>query len=131
MAHPHEETLRRWYDAHTGRDMEKVGEVFAEDVVWHFAGRGPFAGDHRGRDELFAIFEGLHDRCDSVDLEVHDVLANDQHGVALLEITKRREGKEVTSKIVHVFNFDGGKIVEMWDHPFDVYQEDELLASAT
>ncbi len=57
MAHPNEELLRRGYDAFTKGDMEAVNELFADDIVWHNAGRDQFAGDYHGKDEVFGLLE--------------------------------------------------------------------------
>jgi ketosteroid isomerase-like protein len=46
MAHPNEELARRGYDAFARGDMDTLRELFDPEIVWHFPGRSPLAGDH-------------------------------------------------------------------------------------
>jgi ketosteroid isomerase-like protein len=61
-------------------------------------------------------------------LEVHDILANDEHGVALVIGSGERNGTSFRSPDVHTFHFRGGKVVEFWDSPLDQYEVDEFWA---
>src|SRR5206468_3831925 len=50
MAHPNAEVARRATEALSRRDIEGFLSLHADDVVVHFPGRGPMAGDYRGKD---------------------------------------------------------------------------------
>ena len=50
------ETVRRDYEAFNAADMKTLTELFDENAVWHSPGRGPLAGDHQGREAVFAQF---------------------------------------------------------------------------
>jgi ketosteroid isomerase-like protein len=94
MGNPNEDLLRQGYDAFGRGDMEWLNEHFADDIVWHVPGQNPFAGNHRGKEAVFALFAKQMELTDgSLRLEIHDVLANDEHGVALATVTATREGK--------------------------------------
>lgn len=58
--------------------------------------------------------------------DVHDVLANDDHGVGLTTASAQRGGKTWSDNQVNVFHFEGGKISEFWNHPSNVYAKDEF-----
>ena len=38
-------------------DMAALNELFADDIVWHAAGRNQVAGTFRGKDEVFGTFQ--------------------------------------------------------------------------
>ncbi len=96
--------------------------LFHGDVVWHLPGRHPMSGDHHGRD---AVLEAMR-YFDGVNVEVHDVIASDEHAVALLRATGRREGKEYDALEVDVFHISDGKIAEFWSFSEDQRVTDEF-----
>lgn len=54
--------------------------LFSTDVVWHVPGDRPISGVHRGRDAAFAaLAKTVELRGGSFKIELHDVLANDEH----------------------------------------------------
>jgi len=48
-------------------------------------------------------------------VELHDVLADDDHTVALLRCTAQRDGKTLDMNYARVFHISGGKITEAWE----------------
>jgi ketosteroid isomerase-like protein len=128
MAHPNEERLREGYAAFQRGDMEALrNEYLAEDIVWHTPGRSPVAGDFRGIDDVLASFGRLFELSGGTfAVELHDVLANDDHTVALGVSRAQREGKTLESRYAHVTHFRDGKIAESWLHPEDLYADDEF-----
>jgi ketosteroid isomerase-like protein len=125
--HPNVELLRKGYQAYSGGDMETLNELFADDVEWHVAGRSQLAGNYHGKDEVFALFGKIVELSGgTARFEVHDVLANDEHGVALVTGSASREGRDFTGKDVHTFHIRDGKVVEFWDSPLDQYAIDEF-----
>jgi ketosteroid isomerase-like protein len=125
--HPNVELLRKGYQAYSRGDMETINELFADDVEWHVAGRSQLAGNYHGKDEVFGFFGKIIELSGgTARFEVHDVLANDEHGVALVTGSASREGRDFTGKDVHTFHIRDGKVVEFWDSPLDQYAIDEF-----
>ena len=90
--------------------------MFAEDVVWHTPGRNPLSGDCEGRDATLASFEKEFELSGGTyTVEVHDVLANDNHTVALLRSTAQRDARTLDMNYVLIFHIDDGKITEGWE----------------
>lgn len=128
MAHPNEDLVRRGYDAFMAGDMETLNELFADDIVWHAPGRNALSGDHRGKDAVFAVFAKLAELTGGTfKLEIHDVLANDEHVVVLARSTAERDGKRLDDNGVQVFHVSDGKVTEQWLHPGDVYASDAFF----
>ena len=127
--HPNVERLRKGYNAYSTGDMAVLNDLFAEDILWHIAGRSQLSGDYKGRDAVFGFFGKLMELSGGTSsLEVHDLLANDEHGVALVTGSGERNGKSFRGADVHTFHFRDGKVVEFWDSPLDQYEADEFWA---
>lgn len=113
QVHPNVEVFRRTYDAFTSGDTAKLAEFFAEDVVWHTPGDNLVAGDFHGREAAFASFGREFELSGGTYRPtIRDVLANDDHTVALMHVTAAREGKKLDMDYVLVFDIADGKIVE-------------------
>jgi ketosteroid isomerase-like protein len=52
-------------------------------------------------------------------VEVHDILANDDHNVTLVTESATRNGKTFSGQAVHVSHMRDGKIAEYWDAEVD------------
>lgn len=127
--HPNVELLRKGYEAYSSGDIETINELFADDIEWHVGGRNQISGDYHGKEEVFGFFGKLMELSGgTARLEVHDVLANDEHGVALVVNTASREGREIRSNDAHTFHIRDGKVVEFWDAAVDQYAVDEFWA---
>jgi uncharacterized protein len=130
MAHPSEELIRRGFEAFSKGDAEAFAALLADDVVFHFPGRGPLAGDHRGKDQVLAtVAKQAELTGGTFRVELHDVLANDEHAVALNVARAERGGRSWEDNAVLVFHIRDGKISEFWLHPGDQYAGDEFFLS--
>ena len=113
--HPNVELTRRGYEAFAKGDLVALSELFADDVTWHVAGVGPLSGTYRGRDEVFGFFGRLaEETAGTFRLDVHDVLANDEHSVALCTLSASRRGKSVEVPVANVTHVRDGKVTEFW-----------------
>lgn len=120
MAHPNEDLLRRGYQAFAEGDMQTMDEVFDDEIVWHVPGNNPLSGDYNGKQEVFGFFGKVNELADSFTLELHDVLANEEHGVALTWAKGERAGKTLEGQLVQVFHInENGRVTESWSHSFD------------
>ena len=114
--HPNVALVRRAMQAMNEMDMSKAGEemaivdaFMADDIVWHEIGR---AEPRRGKDELRATMGEAGDLTISYDL--HDVIANDDHAIALGTATATRGGKTLVYRTAEIFHIRDGKAVERW-----------------
>ncbi|HYU57619.1 MAG TPA: nuclear transport factor 2 family protein [Actinomycetota bacterium] len=129
MAHPNEELARRGYAAFSSGDMDALNELLADDIKWHVGGRSQLTGEYEGKEAVFGLFARLVELTGgSFKVDLHDVLANDEHTVGLIHATADREGKHLDDNGVQVFHVRDGKITEAWLHPGDAYASDEFFA---
>ncbi len=128
MTHPNEQVVRDYLRAFSGRDLDRVAEFIADDIVIHFPGRNPISGEKRGKEDVLSFFRGMMQRAGvgGEPPDVHDVLANDEHVVVLA--TRKIAG--IDASVAVVYHFSGGKITEVWWHERDQYAVDEALAAA-
>ena len=127
MAHPNEDLMKKGYEAFGSGDLDAVRELFADDIVWHVPGRSPLAGDYKGKEEVLGFLAKTMEMTGGTfKLDVHDVMAGDEHGVALTTATAEREGKRLSNRAVQVVHIRGGKLTESWFHPEDQYAVDEF-----
>jgi ketosteroid isomerase-like protein len=127
MAHPNEDLIRRGYVAFGTGDIKTLGELFADDLVWHVGGRSSITGDYKGKSEVFGFFAQLAKQTGGTfRVDVHDVLANDEHVVALVKLTAEREGKTLSDNGAQVYHVRGGRVTESWFHPADQYSGDQF-----
>ncbi|HEX3245605.1 MAG TPA: nuclear transport factor 2 family protein [Chloroflexota bacterium] len=122
-------TVRRGYELFNSGNLDELGQIFAEDVVWHAGGRGRLGGDKNGREATFAYFGQLGQLSGgSFRAELHDIVANDEHVVGLHTSTAQRGGKALNVKEALVFHLRDGKVVEAWEHQDDSQTSDEFWA---
>ncbi|MGH2677965.1 MAG: nuclear transport factor 2 family protein, partial [Actinomycetota bacterium] len=57
VEHPGVERARASIEAFNRGDMGALSEFYADDVLWHVAGKHGLSGDYKGRDELIAYFK--------------------------------------------------------------------------
>lgn len=127
MGHPNEELVRKGYAAFLSGDMATMDQLLADDIVWHAPGRNQLSGTFNGKQEVFASFQKVFELTGGTfGLEIHDVLANDEHAVVLVRATGERDGKKLDDKSVQVFHMKDSKVVEEWLHPGDLYATDEF-----
>ena len=115
--HPNVALVRRALQAMTEQDMSKaqqemaiVDAFMADDIVWHEIGR---AEPRRGKDELRAAMMGGAQNYSSA-YEIHDVVANDDHAIALGSATATRGDATLTYRTAEIFHIRDGKAVERW-----------------
>jgi uncharacterized protein len=116
--HPNEQLVRKAYTAFTDCDTDTLRQVLSEAIVFRIPGNSPMAGEYRGRDTVFGYLGKLMDRSGGTwHLDVHDVIANEDHVVGLIIQSGTREDHQTTFRSVHVWHSDGSQLTELWEYP--------------
>ena len=126
--HPNITLWRKGQEAFSRRDMDVVSEVFSEDVVYHFPGTHRFAGDHTGMNSVVQFFVRLISEANVQITEVHSVMADDDHVVALVRATANRGDEQLSFDQANIYHVADGKITEAWLLPADPFALDDLLS---
>ena len=107
--HPNAAKYREVTEAFMAGNLEAMNEYVADNVEWWYIG-----GDTplRGKQALVEMYQSLGDTEIKVDL--HDVIANDTHVVALVEATATRGGKTLKYRTAEIHDVKDGKITHRW-----------------
>jgi len=124
------EIMRKGYAAFSRGDMEMLrNELFTPDIVWHQGGKNQTSGDYRGADAVIGLFGQLFQLTDGTfKVEVHDLLASEDHVVVLARVDATRAGKTLQhGEYSHICHFRDGKLSEAWVVDVDPYELDEFF----
>ena len=107
MEHPNAIAVRKLLAAMETGDLEAMDAGVTDDIVWHEIG----GETKRGKAALRA--EGTGADYD-ITFKVHDVVANDDHTIALGEATATRGDKPLNYRTAEIYHMKDGKIAERW-----------------
>lgn len=126
--HPNAALVRRGYEAFNTADMETLTEIFDESASWHTPGRGPLAGDHVGRDAVFAQFGRYGGRTGGTFRAALQRVLTDDDGrvVGIHHNTAERDGKTLDVHCSIVFEIKDGRCVSGREYVYDLYAWDEF-----
>lgn len=118
--HPDAAVVRSAYEALSRGDMATFADLLHEDIVWHESAAG-MEGDYRGRDETLAFLAKVFQESglEMTSMEIHDVLASDDHVVIMHEDAMTMAGRRHTAKYVDVYHVRDHKLVEHWHLALD------------
>ena len=60
-------------------------------------------------------------------LDVHDILANDMHGIVLVTVHAERDGRRLEMNEVHIWHLEQGQAEEFWSFAEDVAEMDAFF----
>lgn len=114
MAHPNADLVRRGFEAFAVKDMATLDAILSDDVKWHSPGRAPFAGDFEGKQALFANWATIPEHVDSLRQDIHAIVADDEHAVAMVNLEIARGDRMYSGPQLIVFHVADGKATEAW-----------------
>ncbi len=108
--HPNAKLLRDMADRMKAGNFEAAADVLADDVEWHEIGRSE---PTRGKQALAQRYaESVGDF--EIEANLHDVVANDEHAIQLMDVTARRGGKTLEYRTAEIYHMSDGKITARW-----------------
>ena len=116
--------IRSLLDALKSGDAEAIGALLADDIEWNEIGR---AEPIVGKEALAARFGGALPAWD-IQADTHDILANDDHGIALVTATANMGGKSLTYRVAEIYHIRDGKITARWAFSDDTARINEFFA---
>ena len=114
--------VRRYADAWVANDVATIIDCYHDEIVFHYFGRSPLAGVHRGKAACLAVLKQIRERTQRRLLAVHDVLAGAEYGVVLARERFERGAKVAEVERLLKYSVRDGKLAECW-----VYDEDQRL----
>jgi ketosteroid isomerase-like protein len=108
--HPNAVMARELLEGFNSGNMEGLLERIDDNVEWHEIGR---AEPIRGKAALGARQAGGAAEY-TIEAKLHDVVANDDHTIALVEATATRGGRTFTYKVAEIYHIKDGKVTQRW-----------------
>jgi len=125
--HPNAALHRKSHEAFSRGDKDTLGEMIAEDAVWHSPGKSPVSGEFRGREAVFGEFFGKIEELSGGTAEFvehQDYFGNDERSVALFRFGATRNGETMEVGVCEVIRWRRGQCVEEWSYCDDQYRWD-------
>ena len=69
--------VKRYADAWVANDLRAIIESYHDEVVFHYFGRSPLAGTHRGKTACLAVLKQVREKTNRRLVSVRDVLAGE------------------------------------------------------
>ena len=120
------ELLRKAGDAFNSGDAQAVAALLTDDIEWHEIGR---ADPIIGKEALAARFAGALPEWE-INVDTHDILANDEHAIALVTAHAKLGGKQLTYRTAEIYHVRDGKISARWAFSDDTAAINEFFAGA-
>jgi hypothetical protein len=122
------ELATRVWQAVSSGDAAALERFYAEDIVWHVSGRGPQAGDHRGRDAVLGYLASVGENAERFDVVLEDVLVGDTRLAFVMRAQGRRDERSLDATYVLLVRLEGARVAEIWSTAFDQNAVDAFWA---
>ncbi len=117
MPHANETVLVRAYDCFSRGDMPGFLALCEDDIEFHVPGRTPFSGTHTKTDFAEWMGQVMTISGGTFGEKPVDLIANDEHGVAILDHWLERDGKRIEYRTDHIWQFRNGKLSRWEERP--------------
>ena len=114
--HPNAIRVRELVNALRTGDIDAVVAQFSDDATYRMSGDSRVSGTSQGHAPIRAALASLSELAGgALDLELHDVLADDHHAVCFGTLDVGRDGTRLQSSSAMAFIIeDDGRIAEAW-----------------
>lgn len=123
--HPNAEGVMKGFKAFAEGDVEGMKALFTEDAVWHSGGKNKWTGDYEGIESILGFFGAIAGEA-AIENELHAVLADDDHAVALVNSTITRGDESLAAQQIFIFHSNDGIASEAWATAVDQSALDEF-----
>lgn len=106
--HPNATIFRKLMDDFNAGRMDAASERIADDVEWYVIGqKEPIRGKE-------GMAKSMADVGADIQYDLHDVLGNDDHVVALGTATAKKGDKTLVYKTAEILHIKNGKVTQRW-----------------
>jgi uncharacterized protein len=121
--------VRRGFEAFNKGDADGLRELLASDCVHHMPGSNRFTGDHKGIDNMLAMYGEMGTMTDgTIRANLTDIYATDHSAVATYTLTAKRKGKKISDRYALSFQLVNGKAIDMDEAAVDGKVNDAFWA---
>ena len=123
--HPNAAIARRALQAFNTGNMQAMSDGLDDNVVWHEIGN---PNPVMGKAALAARMVGSEKPDYEITGELHDVVGNDDHTIALVTAHATRGDKTLDYRVAEIYHMRDGKIIERWAFSDDTAAITEFFA---
>ncbi|MCR6476373.1 nuclear transport factor 2 family protein [Variovorax sp. ZS18.2.2] len=120
--------VRRYADAWAANDLKAIFDCYHDEVVFHYFGRSPLAGTHRGKAACFAVLKEVKEKTNRRLIAIRDVLAGEHFGLIVAIEQFAHEGQAFELERLLRYAVKDGKLSECWVYDEDQRRVDEVLS---
>ena len=107
--HPNVVAVRALFEAFDTMDVATIQASMAEDVKWHMIGGETVVGL-----EALAEMMSTSEADFRIETEVHDIVGNEEHVVALVNATAIAGDQTFSYRTAEIAHVKDGKVTERW-----------------
>jgi uncharacterized protein len=128
--HPNARLMRDFFDAFGAADRERLGELMAPGLVWHFPGQSPISGEWIGVDGLLSGIRAIAMTLGRGNngFELLQVLAGEDCAVTVHRDFYTADDNHLDLLYALYVRIESGRMVEVWEIPFDQSENDRYYA---
>lgn len=115
--HPNERLLAELYDRFAQGDMAGVIDMCDESMVYKVPGSIPTSGIYNNETFPEMVKKAMEISNGTFEETVFDIIANDYHGIVLLDHALERNGKRIEYRTTHRYQIRNGKFVSWEEYP--------------
>jgi ketosteroid isomerase-like protein len=114
------ELIKSLLSEFAGGNLDGVRALLTADVKFHFPGDNSLAGEYKGVDASLGLLNRINEWTGGTTrVRLHDVLANEQHGVLIYTVNARHGERSIKYRYMDLYHFRDGQISEVWGYPAD------------
>ena len=127
MTHPNAKLLEKFYAQFLKGEIAEALSACDDKITFQVMGKSKVAGKYNKQTYVSEFLPRLAELSNGTfSLEVHDIMASDQHAVVLVSEFVTRSTEKVQLRAAHVWRIENGKPVAWYEYPRDLYQYDEV-----
>jgi ketosteroid isomerase-like protein len=127
--HENVQRIRDLYRGIAEGDVATFADLIHPDVVWHFPGSSWMAGTRKGIADVGAMFMELSARTNNrFAPRLRDAVGNGERVVSIVDAHITVDGETFDSPVCVLYEFEGGKVVEVREFIFEAQAGDAFWA---
>ena len=123
-----ERVITGYWDALRSGEFETALGYYADDLVFHYYGHNPIAGDYVGKAACLEVLRKIGARTNRKVLDILEMGFQEERGTVIARESFERDGQVAVVDRTFIYRIAGEKIAEVWILDKDQQTVDRFLA---
>lgn len=120
IEHPNSLLLHHCLQAANAGDRHTLRALWADDIVWHVMGSGPWQGEIKGADEIFEYLADLGELGTAgLETEIEDVLVSSHRAAVICRSRGARADRELDARFLVIATIEDRRVQRVETVPVD------------